>query len=99
MGSLNLKAPNTKMQQSRLFCRGCDLKKTNPQFNNRPEPQSRGLTQQVGDGCVDVGHVLGQQWRSVCVAVVFDQGPVQHQLTGRVVSDAARRGRGPQLPR
>lgn len=39
------------------------------------------LTQQVSDGCVDVSHVLGQQWRPVCVAVVFHQAPIQQQLT------------------
>lgn len=38
------------------------------------------LTQQVSDGYVYVHHVLGQQWRPVCVAVVFHQGPVQQQL-------------------
>lgn len=39
------------------------------------------LTQQVSDGCVDVSHVLGQQRRPVCVAVVFHQALVQQQLT------------------
>lgn len=39
------------------------------------------LTQQVSDGCVDVSHVLGQQRRPFCVAVVFHQALVQQQLT------------------
>lgn len=39
------------------------------------------LTQHVGDSCVHVSHVLGQQWSSVRVAVVSSQGPVQQHLT------------------
>lgn len=38
------------------------------------------LTQQISDGRVDISHVLGQQWRSVCEAVVFHQALIQQQL-------------------
>ena len=39
------------------------------------------LTQQINDGCINICQVPRQQRKHVCKAVVFDQDPIDKQLT------------------